>query len=81
MLNIAEAKAAAARINAANQNRIRDERLRRYQEYRAEYRACGYEVETFEDYCRQMDGISAKDDAMDRLMAEQMACPHAYLDA
>lgn len=75
MQNIAQAKAITAQINAANERRQRNERLEDYREYRSEARACGYEVETFEEYCRQLDGISAKDDAMDRLMAG-----HHYLD-
>jgi hypothetical protein len=47
---MAGAVAAAKRANAAAAARHRAEQFERYREYRAESRACGYEVESFEEW-------------------------------
>lgn len=47
---MAGAVEAAKRATAAAARRYRDEQYREYSEYRAESRACGYEVESFEQW-------------------------------
>ncbi len=46
----AGAVAAAKRANAAAAARHRSEQLREYYAYRAEQLACGYEIESFEEW-------------------------------
>jgi hypothetical protein len=47
---MAGAVAAAKRASAAAAARHRAEQYERYREYAAESRACGYEVESFEEW-------------------------------
>lgn len=48
--DIASAKKLTSRIKNAVRNKYIAEQREQYNEYRAESRACGYEVETFEEY-------------------------------
>ena len=50
MNTINEAKAVAARLKAIHRKKFLDEQREVYATYRAESRACGYEVESFEEY-------------------------------
>lgn len=50
MNTINEAKAIAARIKAIHEKRWREEQREEYYGYRAEARACGYEVMSFEEF-------------------------------
>ena len=50
MNSINEAKAIASRIKAIHRRKFLGEQRDAYNEYRAESRACGYEVESFEEY-------------------------------
>ena len=55
MTTINEAKAIAARIKAIHRKKFLDEQREAYYEYRAESRACGYEVESFEEFIGERD--------------------------
>lgn len=55
MTTINEAKAVSKRLKAIHARAARDEAMESYIEYRAEARACGYEVETFSEYFEQSD--------------------------
>lgn len=61
---MAGAKAAAIRANKAQAARHRAEQREQYNEYRAESRACGYEVESFEEWLGE---VSARQLAEDRM--------------
>jgi hypothetical protein len=63
---MAGAREAAIRANQAANARHRAEKRREYDEYRAEQRACGYEVESFEEW---MGEISARELAEQRMEA------------
>lgn len=76
--NIAEGKAQSQRINKAQARKLRNEQLEAYAEYRAEARACGYDVESFDEYI----GISnAVDNRVFELSYDYAVCPHSHLDA
>ena len=47
---MAGAREAAQRANRAEAARHREAKREQYEEYRAESRACGYEVESFEEW-------------------------------
>jgi hypothetical protein len=55
MTTINEAKAIAARIKAIHEKRWREEQREEYYGYRAEARACGYEVMSFEEFIGERD--------------------------
>lgn len=61
---MAGAAAAAKRANAAAAARHRAEKRDEYREYAAEARACGYEVESFEEW---MGEVSPREFAEDRM--------------
>lgn len=61
---MAGAVAAAKRANAAAAARHRAEQRERYDEYRAESRACGYEVESFEEWLGERTARQAAEDRM-----------------
>lgn len=52
---MAGAVAAAKRGQEAARRRDRDAKYDQYAEYRAEQRACGYEVESFEEWLGEVD--------------------------
>ena len=55
MTTINEAKAIAARIKAIHRKQFLDEQREAYYVYRAESRACGYEVVSFEEFIGERD--------------------------
>jgi predicted phage gp36 major capsid-like protein len=61
---MAGAKEAAIRANKAQAARHRAEQRQRYDEYRAESRACGYEVESFEEWLGEKSARQAAEDRM-----------------
>lgn len=63
---MAGAVSAAKRANAAAAKRHRDERYEVYREYAAESRACGYEVESFEEWMGESRHVSNAEILMDR---------------
>ena len=55
MNTINEAKTLAARLKGIRRKEFLDEQHECYAEYRAESRACGHEVESFEEYIGERD--------------------------
>lgn len=52
---MAGAREAAIRANRAAERRYRDAQYEEYRVYRAEQRACGYEVESFEEWLGEVN--------------------------
>jgi hypothetical protein len=55
MTTINEAKAIAVRLKKIHRAKFLEEQRESYNLYRAESRACGYEVESFEEYIGDRD--------------------------
>lgn len=64
----AEARAIARQIDAAAERAANAVALAQYTEYRAESRACGYEVETFSEWKKSF--FDREDDAQYRARAD-----------
>lgn len=55
MTTINEARALSERLKAIHRKKFLDEQRESYDLYRAESRACGYEVESFEEFIGERD--------------------------
>lgn len=70
-----EGVAAAKRASRAAAARDRAEKRAEYDEYRAEARACGYEVESFEEW---MGEVSPRERAEERVMGGRSYSEWSY---
>lgn len=75
---MAGAREAAIRANKAAFNRHLQVRRDEFAEYRAEARACGYEVESFEQWLLAMDPAAAAEHCPDTLSPKAAAIERAF---
>ena len=78
MFDIAGAKSTSRKIEAAQSRKKLEAQTEAYAEYRAEARACGYEVESFAEFIGESNRV---DDRIFEMQVDSSYCNHAYLDA
>lgn len=70
--NIAAAKALNETICRSNRNKFLEQKREEYAEYKAESRACGYEVESFSEFIGESNLKDERSDFYSSLTSEQL---------